>query len=531
MSETLTQTQARITAYITESAPNIDTSPGSVFNELIIKQESTIQNYVKNDVATLAMGQAISLALNSTVDTYDPIIDQIASNYNVTRNQGQTATGTIRVTVSSTAVGTIAQGTAFVQPTLNFVYGVASDISPSLGTTLLSNGQNLYYFDVPVQALAAGVDKIVNDGTQFELQISSSIPYFVNAVAVGSFSAGQNTETDKQLISRFRAGMSVKNMTSVDSITSQLHSTYPGFQSVYLADHNDPLNLRAANNPLQLKLPGCVDVYLRNSVSLESRSFVVQGVEGSGVYTLNIVPDTSNMAFGFYKITSIQVQDPNVVTTGVVNATFSTVYGVISSTTNNVQTSAEARFSVYQKATVTVTYTKASGVSTVPPSFVVTCLVPSNLYEVQNMFSDPATRLPNADYLVKGVVPCVVSVTLSVVPTNKATFDSTQLKADIFNYINSLPVGQPVLVSKIINLCHKYPIDQVRLPIILTGSVMLPAKTNNTGDVVDNVVKLSGTDSLSIPDLTQYGANSNNTAFFTNYFTTDNAENINVLTE
>ena len=121
MSETLDQTKARIAAFVQENAPLLDISPGSVFSELLVNTEASVQNYVKNDVLSLSAGQTIASALASSIDTYNPIVDAIASNYNIVRNSGTYSSGVIRVTVASNNIYAVPAGTQFQQPLLGFV--------------------------------------------------------------------------------------------------------------------------------------------------------------------------------------------------------------------------------------------------------------------------------------------------------------------------------------------------------------------------------------------------------------------------
>ena len=183
---------------------------------------------------------------------------------------------------------------------------------------------------------------------------------------------------------------------------------------------------------------------------------------------------------------------------------------------------------------MTLNYTPINPSGTAP-SFTITVLVPTNLYEVQQLLSNNDTRLPNADYLAKGVVPCVVNLNLTLLTTDPVAFQAQSLvplQTDLFNYINTLGVGQAIAVSQIISICHKYPtVLQVRLPIVLTGVVIVPVYENEESQLIDFTVTLDGTDTLSIPDLTKYGANSNNTAFFTNYQNSNAQENINIQFE
>ena len=524
MSETLAQTTARITQFIQENAPTVDLSPGSIFNELILSLEAQIQNNVYNDLATLSASQSVATALASLEDTYNPIMDSIASNYGVVRNQGRFATGIISVQVSASTTITVPAGVVFLQPNLNFTYSTIASQTFTTGDGSLAasilNGVTTYYFNLNVQANTIGVAQTVADKTEFQLQNTSAsfIPNFISATANGAFMQGQNQETDKQLIARFKAGQSVANFSTKDAINSVLAATYPSFQSVYLADHNDPINLRAANNPFNIKMPGYVDLYLRNSVAIPQVTFNLSGSYNGSTWTLAV---PANMAPGFYRITS--VVDPAYPNNPL---PFSIVYGAdYTAGDNSVQLTSEARYSVYQTATLTVNY-----VTTSTPVFTVTAAAPNLLQDVQNLLSDTNTRLPNADYLVKGVVPCEVSVYLSLTLSDSQPLNTVGLQSDIFNYINGLAVGQAIAVSKIINICHNYNVQQVNLPVIVKGTIKAPYN-QSTDPITDYDILLSGTDTLAIPNLPQYGVTPNNTAFFVSYFGSSSSPNINITTQ
>ena len=527
MSETIAQTQQRITAFIRANAPSLDVSPGSVFNELVVNTEAKIQNAVYADVNEVSAGKSVGAALASPTDTYNAVIDEIASNYGVTRQPGTAVTGVIAISVSSGSNAiTVSAGTTFVQPNLSFSYSVVTTTTASTSDGSLMKGMTggspYYYFYVPVQATQTGTDKTVSNGITFQLAVGApAIAGLISAVAYGTFTQGKNTETDKQLIARFRAGQSVVNCASTDAIAKQLANTFPSFQSIYLASQIDPLNLRASNNPFGLKLPGYVDIYLRNSVAIPQTTISTATFGGtvsynssSHVWTIGI---PAAAAPGFYRVFSV-VDQANPTT----HLPYTITYGVTSDPANLVQTAEEARYSIYQTATLSVTY--ATGGS---PTFLINVLAPNQLVDAQTLISAPATRLPNADYLVKGVVPCEVSVYVTLVPTPGTVLDTVAIRSDIFNYINGLGVGQPVAVSRIINICHNYSVSQVKLPIILKGLIRAPYQ-NVTGNVTDFDIPLNGTDSLVIPNLPQYGVTQSNTAFFTNYFGDTAQENISI---
>ena len=132
-----------------------------------------------------------------------------------------------------------------------------------------------------------------------------------------------------------------------------------------------------------------------------------------------------------------------------------------------------------------------------------------------------AERFACADYLVKAVLPCFVSLDLSIVkkhPTD--TYDSlrlNKLKQDIFTYINTIPFGEDLYVSKIVDLCHNYDIARVDLPVVLKGDIFC-----NDG----TLLTITDTDYLSIPTDIQKGVSKTTTLYFTDYYRYDQGSNL-----
>ena len=524
MSETVAQTITRLTAFIQEKAPTVDVSPGSVFNELMIGLESQIQNQVYNDINSISSQQAISTALNSVTDTYSPVVDAIASNYDTYRGQGAYASGNIKVYIAVPGTYRVVKGTQFIQPNLNYTYSTTADVTySSVGGTIFTEG-SLYYFTVNVTADVVGSKSTISNGTQFSLTNTNAIPQFVKAVALGTFSPGLDIETDKEVITRFRNGLGTKNLLSLNSITHQLASTYPNFQSAHIEDAASPVNLRSLNTVLGINVPSCVDVYIKNSITIPNITFQAVGT-WVAVDNVNQIPAhwefnvANTVAPGFYRVLHVT----NAADTGLTYLKFQTIYGG-TSTTNLIPNAASARYSVYQTATIRVFDLPYSSSA---PTFNVTVMAPPNLQDIQASFLDEGNRIPCGDYVAKGVIPCLVSMNISLVRKNSTdVINTVALQGDIFNYINGLVVGQPIAVSQIVNLCHKYNVARVDLPIVLNGRILAPYQSSTS--VVDYDVIVAGTDFLSISDNIAKGITSQNTMFFVSYFNADGTQNINI---
>src|ERR1017187_3516985 len=249
MSETIAQTITRLTALIKEKAPTIDLAPGSVFNELIVGLDSQVQNQVYNDIGAINAAQSINQALSSLDPTFDPVIDSIASNYSVTRNQGTKSYGTLKVYVTTAKNYTIPANIIFIQPNLGYTYTTLSSvlIDYQSNPAVLTQEDGLYFFALTVVATDVGQKTAINSGTQFSIGNPSQILGFVKAAAQGNFNSGLDLETDKELILRFRNGLGVKNLLSQNSIGAKFSTDFAGFKAVYLADTISPINLRSKN--------------------------------------------------------------------------------------------------------------------------------------------------------------------------------------------------------------------------------------------------------------------------------------------
>ena len=130
--------------------------------------------------------------------------------------------------------------------------------------------------------------------------------------------------------------------------------------------------------------------------------------------------------------------------------------------------------------------------------------------DIQNIFLSSTERIICADYLVKSALPCYVSMRLKLHRKNNSiTLPIESIKQDIFNYVNSIPFGESLYVSHIIDICHKYDVKYVELPLVVNGEIYTNAGTT---------ISISDSDILAIPTKLSSGVSSKTTAFFIDYF-------------
>ena len=506
MSETISDTRLRFEQFIGEANPSADISPAGVISELAIKPVAALENEVINDIAAIGQETSIEDALTASTDTYNAVIDKIASNYNLVRNPGTKVTGKIKVTVSADNTYFLKSGFVFNQPVLNLNYVTESNYSftsnPDATELPLYSSNGLFYFLVPVVAEFTGSNYQVTDQTNFNLEKSFS--NFVSAKAYGSFTSGANQETDKELLARLHTGLSNKTLLTRGSINSRLKDLYPDLQDVSVVGVDSPELTRHKQNIFGISTLGMADVYVRTSKGLATKLVTKAGViqsDGSWEVTLD-----RNDAPGFYRVLTIVPSDKEEIGTLPFTQTFdySTANLEVANTISSIQ---EARFSYYQTCSVNIQYSPSG---TFNGSFNLLISYQPYIQDIQELFLSNAERIICADYLIRAAVPCYVSIALKIYKKNSTdTIDAGAIKKDIYDYVNSLKFGDSFYASSIVNICHKYDIKRVELPVKLTGQIYSTKST---------VIDIASSDVLEIPSYPALGITKNTTVFIIDYF-------------
>jgi hypothetical protein len=522
MSESVETTQQRIEAIIKETNPSVDLGPGSVLSELLTKLCATAQNPIKNDIDAVNTSNSVVSALNSIEDTFNPVIDGVASNYNTTRNQGSKSAGIIKVYVAANRSYYVIENLSFYQPAINLNYlttnrfDVKANPTTSEELQLFTEG-GLYYFLLPVEAETVGANYQVSDQAVFTLTKPDSLSGFVSAQAYGNFTTGLPLEADKELIARFQESLTNKLLLTNKAISARLRDFYPTFQDVSIIGANAPEMTRAKHNIFGISTLGMADVYVRTALGAETKTVTKTATLINNKWT--IVLDHDDIA-GFYRIISITPKAVNIAG----SISFTTEYSFNNtafSPSNSLTTITEARFTKYQICTVTFEY-PSQGTSL---DVNVTAMHQPQIKEIQDLFLASDERIACADYLVRAAIPCYVTVALTIHKrTSLSVIPLDTLKQDIFNYINKLKFGDTVKVSEIVQICHNYDIKRVELPIVITGDIYAPDST---------ITAISSRDELIIPTVVAKGISKDTTIFISDYFRSSgsSASNLPTLTD
>jgi hypothetical protein len=535
MTESLNLTVERLVAFINQTYPDVESGPGSVIHELLIKLAASLQNQQYNEILKLDQGNSIKTVLESEENSYSTIIDKIASNYNTYRSTGIKVTGKIKITVSAEGdYNLLTSSAAFIQPALGLTYFLVKDTRVSISPFLeleeiqLFEENGMYYFILDVIAEKEGEEYQLSSGTLFSLSIDGYIRNFVKAEAYGNFSSGKSPETDKQLISNIKQNISNSRFESPAGLLKKFKETFPTFQTLSVCGANDAEMMRCRQNALGISTFGKADVYVRSSLGMEMKQIYKEAKKITEntweLFILNTdVP-------GFYHIKSILPVINNLNLTGTLEI-LNIFYGteLYSNQRNNELNFTsrdgkeikhiESRFTKYQTARVIFKYSDTANIPIGEKfPFQINTTYQPNILDMQDMLLSDQYRLACADYLVKAVIPCIVTLNIKLIKNKSSdTYESLNLKnlkKDIFNYVNSIPFGEELYASSLINLCHNYNIKRVDLPITMEGLILCP--DGSSLSIKDN-------DVLSIPKNLIKGVTDKTTLYFIDYFKENSA--------
>jgi hypothetical protein len=525
MSETVADTLTRLQAFCLEQNPNADIAPGTVLNELVLKLAATLQNPIYNDILALDQGNSVKTALESITPTNTAIIDEVASNFLTTRSQGQISTGVLQVTVSIGNRGYVVKsGSTFVQPSLGLQYVTTQDYTfGNLSTNLpLYSNNGVFYFLLPVQAAAAGSQYQVSSGTAFSVVAPTSISNLVSIAAYGSFTTGLPVQSDQQLIAGMKGNLTNISLTSARAIAATLSSDFPAFQTLSAVGANDIEMLRSKRNAFGVSTFGKADVYVRTSLASETTTVTKTGTKISNATTSSPAIWQVSMAAtdvpAFYRVVSVLPTPTGTQAVGGTLVVNSTTFGYDPDQfthNNEVGQELDARFSSYQTAVINFQYAELPTLTVgSTANFDITVSYQPNIRDIQSMFQDPSSRPLCGDYLIKAALPCYVSMNITIVRNSitdtAASIGISKMQQDIFTYVNTIPFGQSLNISKIIDICHNYPIKRVDLPLLVNGQIY-----TTTGSSIN----ISSTDDLTIPVNVAEGVSPNTTLYFIDYFT------------
>lgn len=519
------QSELTLKEFLQAEYPSLDLTRGTVFRDLLLRPAAAYHALMQTDMDRLRQSFSLKNIVEDPTLADGAIVDGVLSNLQITRDTGATATGQIRLVVSSLNTTPVSSNTVFTASSRTFTVdgayiGVttASNVTSSTTRLLQSRLDGNYEFLVDVTADDPGVESNIEAGTRFT--VNPSIPRLVDAIAAGDFAGGLGEEDNAALAARAQLGISPQVLSGRSHIESLLRSNFPSLRSVSIIGFGDEEMRRDRHNLFGVSHGGKADLYVRTAdfpqtISVDVTAVLIDKTAGTWQTTL-----TRDTAAGVYRVVGVYVSGASPAAQLDGSLLFLDSLAILSHTRQldlasadgefvpDITDVSEGAFSRYQTLTVQFTdlTTAASTDAMGSAEFTAYVYQMPDIAALQSFVNDRSRRNPCADYLVRAAIPCICTSTINVVRRSVDTqIDSASIQLAASAAINNLGFQLGYLPgAKIVVAAHSL-LDSsatLDLPVSLSGRLWCPDDTAHYLGASDELSVPDGLESLSVTSRT-----------------------------
>lgn len=525
------QRQEELAQLMSEFDSTIDTRRG-VLHDVLFYLQAIYAEKNATELARLKRSQSLLEASQDPTLADAETIDNIASNFRITRSEAQTATGSITIAVSDLAPLSIAAGTVWEANGIQFTnvetYNAVTSNSQATSSNdrvLNPTNSGTYEFSIPLSAVNAGTSGLVVKDTLFVPQTTP--PGFAKAFASSDFTGGADEETNAQLIDRLLQGAACKALSGSTSMEAALREEFSSILATSIIGFGDTEMLRDQHSIFPGSHGGRIDWYVRTQERAQNlgltkeASLVEIASDGDGLWQAGVGRDE---APGFFDVLSITpAGESDSTTLQLIDDTRSADLTALDNDgfLPDIDVADEAVYSRFQSAVIQFATTpddvdlSSSSVGDTA-EFDFTLRTMPSIGDIQDWVSGRGVRNRAGDALVKAPIPCFVSAsfTVFVAPsqvgsgeTASDAIDISQIQNDVAELINRYGFTGRLPTSAIADIIHDS----------LTGSTFAGA-ISLLADIRfpdGEIRRIHTTDILVVPDEPERMVSARTVAFFT----------------
>ena len=489
-----------------ELNPSLDLKRG-VFKDVVLYYHAVLEAAIRTNLERYQSARSLQKINADPTLADDSVVNEVLSNFNVTRRAGTKARGPVTIELSSLSSVTVpvnsvfeANGNQYLATDTFIARTNSSQVATANDRLISSLSNGNYAFTVDVEAAENGIDYKLDSG---DLVLPNrSLANFVTAYATATFEEGVNAETNAELLATLQQGISAKTVSNRNNMKAWVKSLtgYSGVTSQAIVGYGDPEMLRDSHTIFPISYGGRVDWYVRTQPSIQVINYTVTATLMSrtsltSTWQFSLDQD----AFpGFYEVRQVRRETDSVVEPGFA-VTLDTRGTSLPSSGfyPDIANPLESQFSAFQTAVIQFEDT-ATDTSSLPIGSTATYVAEIAglplIKDLQTKVSSRDFRSYAADALIKAPLPCFLSITLTVNKnTNQADPDVNAMKAAIVSEINSIGFIGRVDGSRIIEIVHRFLTDDTSVSKLdLFGRILAP------GQALPKYLRSS--DSLVIPE-------------------------------
>jgi hypothetical protein len=236
-------------ALLATNIPQGNFQPGSHLHDIVVRSFAYVIAYIRAEVDEVSALQSLQRLQNMSGYSVDAAVDNLVSNWFVTRRDGTKSRGVIRLYFYADV------DMAIVPATATFTYSDGMDFVPvSDSDIVLYKGGNLvpkysdsgeltgYCADIPVEAQFSGVSGAIPPRAWSSWDDISPYLYRVDSQYI--FSESTSIESSAELIERAKESVTSRDFLSRRSLNAAILEDVPSVSSVYAVGAGDPEMMR-----------------------------------------------------------------------------------------------------------------------------------------------------------------------------------------------------------------------------------------------------------------------------------------------
>lgn len=486
---------ATMSQLMAEKHPEVELTRG-VFHDLVLYFNGLLNAAVRENIDRVLQSNSLLKITENPALADTTVVDNVLSNFNITRTSGSQATGAatvvfrlpVRTTINAAVRFTAGTTTTPFAPATSFV------ILPPGTTTTAENeramvdvGDGTYAVTITMIAGAAGIAGNIRRGE--DLVPNAGLNNVITVYAAADFIGGKDPETNADYLGRLKSGLAAKTVGGRESYVASIlnQPEFANTLALSVLGFGDQEQQRDQHSIVPMSGGGKVDIYAQTNAYAQDRehlltaTYVGPGVVGT-IWQLVLGRD---VAPGFYEI--VRIARPK--------DTTSTGYAVTQDTRNadlteldfvpDVLYAKESVYTRYQTAVIRFEDTNTLPISTLAAGtskklYSVTTRSMPFVQEIQDFVSSRDNRPRGADVLVKAAVPCFTKISFEVRKLAAAADpDISSIKQAVVDTIAKVGFSGQLHASLISSAAHKYlSAGQALGPVDMFGRIRQPNGAN-----------------------------------------------------
>ena len=473
--------RAVLAEIVVERHPEVETRGGTI-SDLVLTLQGVLSAAGRIERQRLLESNSVLQAIQNPNLVDSATLDDLFSNYFVTRENGGFASGQVTISLSQPTPTVIPQGFVFSAGTRDFITTnsfaarlTEADVLSDTDRVLTKQPDGTYTFLVDVKAAVIGSASTLRQGDVVTL--SKPVANVLQAFATNDFTGGADPEANSDLVARLELGIAAKTWSNSTNVAALVRKQ-PGFADarVSVCGAGAPEMLRDKHSLFPIAYGNRVDIYVKTlsqptvtTVTLPA-TYIGNGLNGP-IWQIAIGRDDMPAVYAVTRL-----RRGSRVASAVVAPT--TVAGQYTAAAGDpdIVTPIEAAFSRFQSLLVTFTDaadpsdTLVANVTQV--DYFVTGTALMNISDLQAALTAPALKALAGDVVVRAAVPCLVSLEVDFDRITDAV-PTTTIASALADYVNKSDFNGAIYTSRIMSIVSSFLPSGVNLQRVRISGIVL----------------------------------------------------------